>query len=69
MARTNNEELIQAAIRAFQEGREPSIRAAASAHGVSHSTVAHRLRGRNSNRESHAKQQRLSPIQEEQLVR
>jgi Tc5 transposase DNA-binding domain len=59
---------VQAALADLDEGKYPSIRAAAAAYSLSSSTLARRRRNGLSRREAHSNQQILSPVQEDQLV-
>ncbi len=63
-----SEEMIEAAIQAFQAGEYPSQRATARAFGISPATFSARLRGRSTRQVSHEHTQRLSPAQEDFLA-
>ena len=65
---SDKETLVQQAIRECESGAFSSIRAAARAYGVPVATLAHRMQGRRTRRESDADRQRLTPRQEEALV-
>ena len=66
---SSREANIQAASDALENGEFPSIRAAAEAYGLDHSTLSRRLRGGRTRREAREEQQLLSPAQEEVLKR
>ena len=65
---SNKEIRLQQAITDFQTNRYPSIRAAARANDVHHTTLSRRLKGRVSRRIARQPQQLLSEIQEQLLV-
>jgi hypothetical protein len=64
-----DERKVQAAIDAFQRHEYRSIRAAAVAHGADRTTVGRRLRGGNTRSQGKENQRRLSPAQEDLLIR
>ena len=55
------EAIIDLAIQDLQNGVYPSVRAAARAHGLTHSTLLRRLQGGVSQREAHEQQHILTP--------
>src|ERR1044072_1554248 len=63
-----NEQALQRAIADLLSGRFKSQRACAKEHGVSLETLRDRMKGATSSQESHQHQQRLSPLQEGELV-
>ncbi|KAJ5887467.1 hypothetical protein N7495_007508 [Penicillium taxi] len=64
-----NEHQISLAISDLKSGQISSVKAAAIAYGVSRSTLTRRMNGSLSRRDAHSNQQRLSPGQEEFLVK
>lgn len=65
----DTEQRFTSALRDLDSGRYKSIRAAAAAYKIDHSTLGRRRRGQRNRVESHTEQQLLSSIQEGMLVR
>jgi hypothetical protein len=65
---TEFEEAIDMACTDLASEKFRSIRAAAAAYGLDHSTLAKRLKNGQTRRVAHSDQQLLSPEQEERVV-
>ena len=63
-----NEVRMKAAIAAYRRKEYSSVSAAADAFDVAHSTLHHRVRGRQSRRESLKKLQVLTSAEEDELI-
>jgi hypothetical protein len=63
------ENALAQALKDLDAGRFSSVRAAAAAYKLDHTTLSRRRHGQQSRVKSHSNQQKLSPVQEGLLVR
>jgi Tc5 transposase DNA-binding domain len=66
---STNLQKVQDVLHDFERKKYRSIRQSTSAHGIGKSTLAHRLHGRKPRAQSHSSLMRVTPAQEEVLVK